>query len=110
MPCKRASKEAPLRRDTVRWQLYASTQHKSDRICFSGGFLWLILLSSLLDPAAQPLIDGLVHEYDSRYANLDRPGGARTEILRYPTEAFAAPLGGFLLIQRDGETIAGVPI
>lgn len=67
----------------------------------------IIVQSSLLDPAAQPLIDGLVHEYDSRYANLDRPGGARTEILRYPTEAFAAPLGGFLLLQRDGETIAG---
>lgn len=67
----------------------------------------IITQSSLLDPAAQPLIDGLVHEYDSRYANLDRPGGARTEILRYPTEAFSPPLGGFLLLQRDGETIAG---
>ena len=67
----------------------------------------IISQSSLLDAAAQPLIDGLVHEYDSRYANLDRPGGARSEILRYPTEAFAPPLGGFLLLQRDGHTIAG---
>ncbi|KAB2710447.1 GNAT family N-acetyltransferase [Brucella intermedia] len=67
----------------------------------------IIVQSSLLDPAAQPLIDGLVHEYDSRYANLDRPGGARGEILRYPAEVFAPPLGGFLLLQRDGETIAG---
>lgn len=67
----------------------------------------IIAQSSLLEPAAQPLIDGLVHEYNSRYANLDRPGGARAEILRYPSEAFASPLGGFLLLQRDGETIAG---
>ncbi|MDT6941462.1 GNAT family N-acetyltransferase [Brucella pseudogrignonensis] len=67
----------------------------------------IITQSSLLDPAADPLIDGLVHEYESRYANLDRPGGARTEILRYPIEAFAPPLGGFLLLQRDGVTIAG---
>lgn len=67
----------------------------------------IITHSSLFDPAAQPLIDGLVHEYDIRYANLDRPGGARAEILRYPVEAFSAPLGGFLLLQRDGETIAG---
>ncbi|MEN5278945.1 GNAT family N-acetyltransferase [Brucella sp. TWI432] len=67
----------------------------------------VITQSSLFDPAAQPLIDGLVHEYESRYANLDRPGGARTEILRYPVEVFSPPLGGFLLLQRDGETIAG---
>ncbi|MFD1198098.1 GNAT family N-acetyltransferase [Brucella gallinifaecis] len=67
----------------------------------------IIFQSSLLDPAAQPLIDGLVHEYDNRYANLERPGGARAEILRYPVEAFAPPLGGFLLLQRHGETIAG---
>jgi len=67
----------------------------------------IITQSSLLDPAAQPLIDGLVYEYDSRYANLDRPGGSRSEILRYPSELFSPPLGGFLLLKRDGETIAG---
>ena len=67
----------------------------------------IIVQSSLLNPASQPLIDGLAHEYDLRYADLDRSGGARAEILRYPTDAFAPPLGGFLLLQRDGETIAG---
>ena len=66
-----------------------------------------IIQSSLLDPAAQPLIDGLVQEYDSRYGHLDHAGGARTEILRYPREAFSEPLGGFLLLRRHGETIAG---
>lgn len=67
----------------------------------------VIIQSSLLEPAARPLIDALVQEYDSLYGNPDRPGGARAEILRYPTEAFWAPLGGFLLLLRDGETIAG---
>ncbi|MGU3576593.1 GNAT family N-acetyltransferase [Brucellaceae bacterium C25G] len=67
----------------------------------------IIFQSSLLDQASQPLIDGLVQEYDRRYGNLDRSGGARAEILRYPAEAFSSPLGGFLLLQRGGETIAG---
>lgn len=52
----------------------------------------VIIQSSLLDPAARPLIDGLAQEYDSLYGNPDRPGGARAEILRYPTEAFGLPL------------------
>lgn len=67
----------------------------------------LIVRSSLLDAAAQPLLEGLVSEYDGRYGTASRPGGARSEILRYPGEAFLPPLGDFLLLQRDGETIAG---
>ncbi|RDJ22625.1 GNAT family N-acetyltransferase [Bosea caraganae] len=67
----------------------------------------LIIRSSLLDAAAQPLLEGLVSEYDGRYGAASRPGGARSEILRYPSEAFSPPLGDFLLLQRDGETIAG---
>lgn len=67
----------------------------------------LIVRSSLHDSAAQPLIDGLMHEYDRRYGGVPRPGGANAEILRYPAEAFVPPLGDFLLVQRDGETIAG---
>lgn len=66
-----------------------------------------IIRSSLLDAAAQPLLDGLVSEYDGRYGAASRPGGARSEILRYPAEAFRSPLGDFLLLQRDGVTIAG---
>ncbi|WP_199086579.1 GNAT family N-acetyltransferase [Bosea sp. ASV33] len=65
------------------------------------------LRSSPLDPAAEPLLEGLIAEYDGRYGAASRPGGARSEILRYPAEAFAPPLGAFLLLQRDGETIAG---
>ncbi|AVA23783.1 GNAT family N-acetyltransferase [Rhizobium sp. NXC24] len=67
----------------------------------------IIVRSSLLEPAAQPLIEGLVSEYDGRYGAASRPGGARTEILRYPVTLFSPPLGDFLLLQRDGETIAG---
>lgn len=66
-----------------------------------------IVRSSPLDPHAQPLIDGLVAEYDGRYGTQSRPGGARSEIERYPVEAFAPPLGDFLLLRREGETIAG---
>ncbi|WFU05219.1 GNAT family N-acetyltransferase (plasmid) [Rhizobium sp. CB3171] len=67
----------------------------------------IIVRSSLLEPAVQPLIEGLVSEYDGRYGAASRPGGARMEILRYPVALFSPPLGDFLLLQRDGETIAG---
>ncbi|AWN49782.1 N-acetyltransferase [Methylobacterium terrae] len=67
----------------------------------------IIVRSSPLEPAAQALLDGLVAEYDGRYGAASRPGGARAEILRYPAEAYRPPLGDFLLVVRDGETIAG---
>ncbi|MGY2046861.1 GNAT family N-acetyltransferase [Methylobacterium sp. JK268] len=66
----------------------------------------LVLRSSPAESAAQPLLDGLVAEYDGRYG-ADRPGGARAEILRYPAEAYRPPLGDFLLLLRGGETVAG---
>ncbi|TGD96171.1 GNAT family N-acetyltransferase [Methylobacterium nonmethylotrophicum] len=67
----------------------------------------VIVRSSPLEPAAQVLLDGLVAEYDGRYGAASRPGGARAEILRYPAEAYRPPLGDFLLVLRDRETIAG---
>jgi GNAT superfamily N-acetyltransferase len=67
----------------------------------------VIVQSSPLAPAAQPLLDALVAEYDGRYGAQSRPGGARAEILRYPAEAYRPPLGDFLLLLRDGETIGG---
>lgn len=66
-----------------------------------------IIRSSLLHPATQPLIDGLVAEYDGRYGAESRAGGARAEIFRYPEGLYIPPLGDFLLLQRDGRTIAG---
>ena len=67
----------------------------------------LIMRSSPLDPKAESLLEGLIAEYDGRYGINSRPGGARSEILRYPPEAFAPPLGDFLLLRRGDETIAG---
>lgn len=65
------------------------------------------LITSPLDPQAQPLVEDLIREYDSRYGALFSENGARDEVFRYPPEAFAAPHGLFLLLQRDGETIGG---
>lgn len=67
----------------------------------------VIIRSTLLDPSTQPLIEGLISEYDGRYGAASRPGGARAEIFRYPDGINTPPLGDFLLLQRDGRTIAG---
>lgn len=66
-----------------------------------------IIHSSPLANEAQALLDGLVAESVRRYASQNRPGGPRAEIDRYPPQAFVPPLGDFLLLRRDGETIAG---
>lgn len=63
--------------------------------------------TSPLDPRAKPLIDELIHEYDSRYGTYFNAEGAAAELNRYPPEAFAPPHGNFLLLIRDGETIGG---
>jgi GNAT superfamily N-acetyltransferase len=62
--------------------------------------------SSPAAPEAQPVLDGLLAESVARYGS-GRPGGPRAEIDRYPPKAFAPPFGDFLLLVRDGETIAG---
>lgn len=67
----------------------------------------VIIHSSPLAPEAQPLLEALIGEYDSRYDAASRPGGARSEVFRYPAAAFVPPLGDFLLLVRNGETIAG---
>lgn len=67
----------------------------------------VIIRSSLLHPDAEPLIEGLILEYDGRYGAASRPGGARSEIYRYPEGLYRPPIGDFLLLQRDGRTIAG---
>jgi len=62
-----------------------------------------------LDPLAQPLVEDLIREYDSRYGDIEgrEPGSAAKELHRYPPEAFAPPDGSFLLLLRGGETISG---
>ncbi len=67
------------------------------------------LYTSVRDPLAAPLFAGLEVEYDTRYQDVRRRigGSAREELERYPPEAFAPPVGAFLLLLRDGEAISG---
>jgi len=64
-----------------------------------------VLHLPLEDPRVQPLVDGLIEEYDSRYGTLF--GGAGKEMRRYPAEEFAAPHGALLILQEEGQTVAG---
>lgn len=69
-----------------------------------------LVTSSPRDPLAKPLLDALVVEYGTRYADLigRGPDAAAEEVYhRYPAELFEAPRGGFLLLLRDGVPIAG---
>ncbi|WP_162950463.1 GNAT family N-acetyltransferase [Rhizobium jaguaris] len=67
----------------------------------------VLIRSSLLHPAARPLIDGLMREPDLRYGEISHPDGNRSEIMEYPEAVFFSPLGDFLPLQRDGQTITG---
>ena len=59
------------------------------------------------DPRAQPLVDELSREYDERYG-LNDGIPSSVELSRYPAERFAPEAGGaFLLVERDGEVVAG---
>ena len=58
------------------------------------------------DALAQPLLDELEREYDARYGTFFGES-ASAEIHRYPTSAFAAPRGAFVVLVRDGIPIAG---
>jgi len=66
-----------------------------------------IVHTSPTDPRAQPLVEDLIHEYDSRYGTIFNREGAKAELYRYPPEAFAPPVGNFLLLMRNGDTIGG---
>ncbi len=65
------------------------------------------LYTSVLDPLAQPLLDELLFEYDSRYGTFFNAEGAKAELSKYPPEAFSPPYGNFLLLLRDGKAIGG---
>lgn len=66
-----------------------------------------ILRAAPTAPEARPLFEALAAEYSRRYAAHRPASDAEEEMLRYPPEAFAPPLGDFLLIRRGGETVAG---
>ncbi|WP_122519321.1 GNAT family N-acetyltransferase [Pannonibacter phragmitetus] len=66
-----------------------------------------LIFSSPAHPRALPLVEDLIREYDSRYGTVFNPEGARAELYRYPPDAFTPPNGNFLLVLREGETVAG---
>jgi GNAT superfamily N-acetyltransferase len=59
------------------------------------------------DPRVRPLLDELAVEYDTRYGDLFGREGAAEDLNRYPAEEFAGPVGALLVIQENGESIAG---
>ncbi|WP_307852406.1 GNAT family N-acetyltransferase [Glaciihabitans sp. dw_435] len=66
-----------------------------------------VLWTSADDPRAAPLVAELSREYDERYG-LNDGIPSSVELSRYPAELFAESHGGaFLLLVRNGETIAG---
>jgi GNAT superfamily N-acetyltransferase len=65
------------------------------------------LYTTPLDPLAQPLIQALTWEYETRYGDYWGQGDGIKEMNRYPAELFAPPHGAFLLLLRDGAAIAG---
>lgn len=66
-----------------------------------------VLALPMDDPRVRPLLDELAVEYQSRYANLFGSDSAAKELEKYPAHEFAAPGGALLIIQVDGESIAG---
>lgn len=59
------------------------------------------------DPRVRPLLDELAVEYDSRYGDLFGRGAAAEELNRYPAAEFEGPDGALLMIQENGESVAG---
>jgi GNAT superfamily N-acetyltransferase len=59
------------------------------------------------DARVRPLLDELAVEYDSRYGDLFGRGSAAAELNKYPAAEFQAPDGALLIIQENGESVAG---
>jgi GNAT superfamily N-acetyltransferase len=66
-----------------------------------------VLTLPMHDPRVRPLLDELAVEYDTRYGDLFGRSAAADELNRYPAEEFEEPHGALLVIQEDGESIAG---
>ena len=66
-----------------------------------------VLSLPMHDPRVRPLLDELAVEYDSRYGHLFGRGAAAEELNRYPAAEFAGPGGALLMIQENGESVAG---
>jgi GNAT superfamily N-acetyltransferase len=66
-----------------------------------------VLTLPMHDPRVRPLLDELAVEYDTRYGDLFGRGAAAEELNRYPAAEFEEPNGALLVIQENGESIAG---
>jgi len=68
----------------------------------------VFVYTSPADPRAQPLVDELSWEYDSRYGEFYQQSGEPREMEKYPPAVFSPPEGGnFVLLLRDGVAVAG---
>jgi GNAT superfamily N-acetyltransferase len=63
--------------------------------------------TDITDPLAKPLFDDLSREYTLRYGEGHSLDPGSEEMKRYPPILFRPPLGGFLLLLRNGEAISG---
>ncbi|TQJ34334.1 GNAT family N-acetyltransferase [Arthrobacter sp. SLBN-122] len=66
-----------------------------------------VLSLPMHDARVRPLLDELAVEYDTRYGDLFGRSAAAEELNRYPAAEFEEPHGALLIIQEDGESIAG---
>ncbi len=66
-----------------------------------------VLLLPMHDPRVRPLLDELAVEYDSRYGDRFGRGAAAEELNRYPASEFEGPGGALLVVQENGESVAG---
>ena len=66
-----------------------------------------VLSLPMHDPRVRPLLDELAVEYDTRYGDLFGRTAAADELNRYPAAEFEEPHGALLVVQEDGESIAG---
>jgi GNAT superfamily N-acetyltransferase len=66
-----------------------------------------VLSLPMHDPRVRPLLDELAVEYDTRYGDRFGRKAAAEELNRYPAEEFSAPHGTLLIVQEDGQSVAG---
>lgn len=66
-----------------------------------------VLALPMDDPRVRPLLDELAVEYQSRYAKLFGSDSAAKELQKYPAHEFAAPGGALLILQVNGDSVAG---
>lgn len=66
-----------------------------------------VLKLPMHDPRVRPMLDELAVEYDARYRDLFGRGAAAEDLYKYPAKEFAAPHGALLILQENGQSVAG---